>query len=232
MGVPKALQKASCIATAVASFVWPLAEWMVRGKPSVLGFCSGAVAGLVGITPAAGFVTPMSALIIGLSAGVVCYFMCAKVKHIFGYDDSLDVFGVHAVGGIVGAILTGEPDALLGGPPVKALFIQNTNPMVVAPDLAKVRAGFARADLFVCEATYQDALMGAPVHLSAREAGDLARRASAFAISKGRKEEPKPEKPRTIAQTNTTADGAEACATCHGSDGGGAVGFPNLANPA
>ncbi len=95
------------IATAVASFVWPLIEWMVRGKPSVLGFCSGAVAGLVVITPACGFVTASGALIIGVAAGAIPWFFCFKVKQIFGYDDALDTFGVHAVGGTLGALLTG-----------------------------------------------------------------------------------------------------------------------------
>jgi Amt family ammonium transporter len=95
------------LATAVASFVWPLAEWIVRGKPSVLGFCSGAVAGLVVITPACGFVTPTGAVIIGIVAGLVPWFFCFKVKSWFGYDDALDTFGVHAVGGTLGAFLTG-----------------------------------------------------------------------------------------------------------------------------
>jgi len=95
------------IATAVASFVWPMAEWVVRGKPSVLGFCSGAVAGLVVITPACGFVTGGGALIIGVCAGLIPWFFCLKVKAWFGYDDALDTFGVHAVGGTLGALLTG-----------------------------------------------------------------------------------------------------------------------------
>jgi Amt family ammonium transporter len=95
------------IATAVASFVWPLIEWIVRGKPSVLGFCSGAVAGLVVITPACGFVTAGGALVIGVLAGIIPWFFCFKVKQIFGYDDALDTFGVHAVGGTLGALLTG-----------------------------------------------------------------------------------------------------------------------------
>jgi Amt family ammonium transporter len=95
------------LATAVASFVWPMAEWITRGKPSVLGFCSGAVAGLVVITPACGFVTSTGAVIIGIAAGLVPYFFCWKVKGWFGYDDALDTFGVHAVGGTMGAFLTG-----------------------------------------------------------------------------------------------------------------------------
>jgi Amt family ammonium transporter len=95
------------LATAVASFVWPMMEWFVRGKPSVLGFCSGAVAGLVVITPACGFVTPTGSVIIGVVAGLVPWFFCYKVKGWFGYDDALDTFGVHAVGGTIGAVLTG-----------------------------------------------------------------------------------------------------------------------------
>jgi Amt family ammonium transporter len=92
---------------AAAALGWAAAEWFTRGKASVLGAISGAVAGLVAITPASGFVGPMPALIIGLVAGVFCYFMVAKVKGIFGYDDSLDVFGVHGAGGTIGALLTG-----------------------------------------------------------------------------------------------------------------------------
>ncbi len=84
-----------------------LVEWIKNGKPSILGGISGAVAGLVAITPASGFVTPMPAMLIGLIAGVVCYFMVSVVKSKFGYDDALDAFGVHGIGGTVGAILTG-----------------------------------------------------------------------------------------------------------------------------
>lgn len=92
---------------AAGTLAWAGMEWILRGKPSVLGACSGAVAGLVCITPAAGFVQPSSALIMGLAAGVVCYFACTSLKHALGYDDSLDAFGVHGVGGTLGAILTG-----------------------------------------------------------------------------------------------------------------------------
>jgi Amt family ammonium transporter len=98
---------ATHFATAAAVIGWAGAEWLRNGKPSVLGGISGAVAGLVAITPASGFVTPMSALIIGLTAGVVCYLMVAVAKNAFGYDDSLDAFGVHGVGGTLGALLTG-----------------------------------------------------------------------------------------------------------------------------
>jgi Amt family ammonium transporter len=95
------------LATATASFVWAMAEYITRGKPSVLGFCSGAVAGLVVITPACGFVTTDGAIIIGIIAGTVPYLACWKLKAAFGYDDALDTFGVHAVGGTLGALLTG-----------------------------------------------------------------------------------------------------------------------------
>jgi Amt family ammonium transporter len=95
------------LATAVASFVWPMMEWITRRKPSVLGFCSGAVAGLVVITPACGFVTATGSVIIGIAAGLVPWFFCFKVKGWIGYDDALDTFGVHAVGGTMGAFLTG-----------------------------------------------------------------------------------------------------------------------------
>jgi len=95
------------IATAAAALTWMFVEWIVRGKPSVLGICSGAVAGLVAITPASGFVDPTGALIIGFAAGIACYWGATSCKKMFGYDDSLDVWGVHGIGGIVGAILTG-----------------------------------------------------------------------------------------------------------------------------
>ncbi len=95
------------IATAMAALAWMFTEWLVHGKPSVLGIISGAVAGLVAITPASGYVDPVGSLWIGAAAGVGCYFAATTVKRAFGYDDSLDAFGVHAVGGIIGAILTG-----------------------------------------------------------------------------------------------------------------------------
>jgi len=104
------------IATAAAALAWMFSEWVSHGKPSALGIASGAVAGLVAITPASGTAGPLGALVIGLAAGVVCFFAATKLKRMFGYDDALDVFGVHAVGGILGAILTGVfADAALGG---------------------------------------------------------------------------------------------------------------------
>lgn len=92
---------------AAGAIAWAFTEWLLNGKPTVLGASSGAVAGLVCITPAAGFVQPMPALFMGACAGVVCYFACSKLKHKFGYDDALDAFGVHGIGGTLGALLTG-----------------------------------------------------------------------------------------------------------------------------
>ncbi len=95
------------VATAMAVLAWTFAEWIVYKKPSLLGACSGAVAGLVAITPASGFVGPVGALAIGLAAGLICFWAVAFLKRALGYDDSLDAFGVHGIGGIVGALLTG-----------------------------------------------------------------------------------------------------------------------------
>jgi len=95
------------LATAIASFTWAMLEYALRGKPSVLGFCSGAVGGLVVITPACGYVDSTGAVIIGICAGIVPFFACTKLKSLLGYDDALDTFGVHAVGGTLGAFLTG-----------------------------------------------------------------------------------------------------------------------------
>jgi Amt family ammonium transporter len=109
------------IATAIACCVWPLLEWVTRGKPTVLGFCSGAVAGLVVITPATGFVNATGAVIIGVLAGAIPFLACTKLKSIFKYDDALDTFGVHGVGGTLGALMTG----FLATPEVNANL--NTN---------------------------------------------------------------------------------------------------------
>jgi ammonium transporter, Amt family len=95
------------IATAVAALTWMFVEWAHRGKPTVIGICSGAVAGLVAITPASGFVGPIGSMVIGVACGVGCYLGATALKHAFGYDDALDCFGVHGVGGIIGAVLTG-----------------------------------------------------------------------------------------------------------------------------
>jgi ammonium transporter, Amt family len=108
------------LAAATAGFVWPCCEWLFRGKPSVLGFCSGIVAGLVVVTPACGFINTTGAMVIGVCAGIIPYFAVAKLKAIFGYDDALDTFGVHGVGGTLGAILTGvladeKANSVVGG---------------------------------------------------------------------------------------------------------------------
>jgi ammonium transporter, Amt family len=95
------------VATATAAFSWALLDWTINKKPTVIGICTGAVAGLVAITPAAGFVGVFGAVVIGVIVAVVCYFMVSVVKHKLGYDDSLDAFGVHGIGGIIGALLTG-----------------------------------------------------------------------------------------------------------------------------
>ncbi|MBB2192033.1 ammonium transporter, partial [Gluconacetobacter azotocaptans] len=119
------------IATAAAGLGWMVAEWIRTGKPTVLGIISGAVAGLVAITPAAGFVLPGGALILGLIAGVVCYWAATSLKHLLGYDDSLDAFGVHGIGGIVGALLTG---VLAYGP----LSATDANPSGVVGSFAQL----------------------------------------------------------------------------------------------
>jgi Amt family ammonium transporter len=97
----------SFVATAAAALSWMLSEWTAKGKPSLLGLVSGAVAGLVAVTPASGFAGPMGSIVLGLIAGAVCYVFCTSVKNSLGYDDSLDVFGVHCIGGILGALATG-----------------------------------------------------------------------------------------------------------------------------
>jgi Amt family ammonium transporter len=115
-GVASMAMLVTQIATAAAALAWMLAEWMTRGKPTGFGLISGAVAGLVAITPAAGFVGPTGALLLGLIAGVVAFVAATSIKRAFGYDDALDAFGVHAVAGIVGALLTGIfVDASFGG---------------------------------------------------------------------------------------------------------------------
>jgi Amt family ammonium transporter len=121
------------LATAAATLSWPAAEWLVKGKPSLLGAASGAVAGLVAITPAAGFAGPMGAIVLGLVVGVACLFAVTVIKNALGYDDSLDVFGVHCVGGIIGAIATGIlVNPALGG----AGIVDYPTGMSVYPGLA------------------------------------------------------------------------------------------------
>ena len=96
------------VATAAAALSWMFVEWMIKGKPSLLGVTSGAVAGLVAVTPASGFVGPMGAIVLGLVTGVVCLWSVTGLKKMLGYDDTLDVFGVHGIGGIIGALGTGH----------------------------------------------------------------------------------------------------------------------------
>src|SRR6201981_1546793 len=120
------------IATATAALAWMFAEWMVKGKPSVLGIISGAVAGLVAITPASGFVDPRGALIIGVAAGVICYWATTSLKHALRYDDRLDAFGVHGIGGMVGAVLPGVlAVAWVGGEGKSGLIDGNPHQVLV-----------------------------------------------------------------------------------------------------
>jgi ammonium transporter, Amt family len=106
-GIAASAFAATHFSAAAGTLAWAGMEWILRGKPTILGAASGAVAGLVCITPAAGFVHPMPAILMGIAAGVVCFFACTTLKSKFGYDDSLDAFGVHGVGGTLGALLTG-----------------------------------------------------------------------------------------------------------------------------
>jgi Amt family ammonium transporter len=112
------------MAAAAGTLAWAGLEWLLRGKPSILGACSGAVAGLVCVTPASGSATPMSGIVLGLAAGVVCFYFCTTIKNKFGYDDSLDAFGVHGVGGTLGAILTGVFATRAVVPPAAGVEIQ------------------------------------------------------------------------------------------------------------
>jgi Amt family ammonium transporter len=145
-GIAASAFAATHFSAAAGAVTWPVLEWILRGKPTVLGACSGAVAGLVCITPAAGYVTPMPALAMGAAGGAVCYFACTSLKGAFKYDDSLDAFGVHGVGGTLGAILTGvfatravqklgegEPLGLIeGGTVIKGQLIATAITWVVA----------------------------------------------------------------------------------------------------
>ena len=98
---------ATHFSAAAGALTWPTIEWLTRGKPTVLGTCSGAIAGLACITPAAGFVSPLTAILVGLLASICCYYACTALKAKLGYDDSLDVFGIHGIGGTLGILLTG-----------------------------------------------------------------------------------------------------------------------------
>jgi Amt family ammonium transporter len=125
------------VATAAAGLAWMFSEWLIKGKPSLLGLASGVVAGLVAVTPAAGFSGPMGAIVLGLVAGIMCFIFSVGVKKLFGYDDSLDVFGVHAIGGIIGALATGilvNPD--LGGSGILDYTSKPGEAVVAAYDFA------------------------------------------------------------------------------------------------
>jgi Amt family ammonium transporter len=143
---------ATHFAAASAALSWSIAEWVHVGKPSMLGAISGCVAGLVAITPASGFVTPMASFAIGLAAGVVCFLMVTTVKKAFGYDDSLDAFGVHGAGGTLGAILTGVfatnaiNDTQINGK-VQALGLVDGHGMQIGNQLVGVLVAVALAAL-------------------------------------------------------------------------------------
>ncbi len=152
---------ATHIAAAVGTLAWAGIEWVNRGKPSILGACSGCVAGLVCITPAAGFVTPGSAMILGLAAGIVCYLACTTLKNKFGYDDSLDAFGVHGVGGTLGAILTGvfSSGAILGDPHKAGLIEGNATQLINQLVVGAAALGLALVGTFILLKVV-DALVG------------------------------------------------------------------------
>jgi len=161
---------ATHVATAAASLAWMFAEWAARGKPTVLGAASGAVAGLVAITPAAGFVAPMPALVIGAAAGIVCFF-AVRVKFTVGYDDALDVVGVHGVGGTLGALLTGVFASKLINP-AGADGLLSGNPAQVLIQLAAVLASISFAfvgSLILLKVT--DVMVGLRVHTDEERMG-------------------------------------------------------------
>jgi Amt family ammonium transporter len=164
------------IATAAAALAWMFAEWIGRGKPSVLGIVSGAVAGLVAITPASGFVDPRGALLVGAAAGVACFWGATSLKRALGYDDSLDAFGVHGVGGIVGAVLTGVfATASITGDPAKAGLVDGN-----AGQIATQLYGIAATILWCAVGTFVllklvDAVIGLRVDAEVERDGmDLA----------------------------------------------------------
>jgi Amt family ammonium transporter len=159
------------IATATAALTWMFVEWTLRRKPSVLGIISGAVAGLVAITPASGFVDPRGALIIGIAAGVACYWGATGLKHMFGYDDSLDAFGVHAVGGTVGAILTGVlAVAAVGGDGHSGLIDGNPHQVVIQLYAVGCTIAYdAVVSLILLKAI--DLVIGLRVHIDAEREG-------------------------------------------------------------
>jgi len=138
-GIAASAMMVTQIATAAAVLGWMFSEWISHGKPSVLGVASGAVAGLVAITPACGSVGPIGALVIGLASGVICFLTATKLKRALGYDDSLDVFGVHAVGGIVGAILVG----VFAAPSLGGLGFGGDNTTIMAQVIVQAKGVIA-----------------------------------------------------------------------------------------
>ena len=142
---------ATHLAASAGVLAWAGAEWLTRGKPSILGACSGAVAGLVCITPASGTVTPLSGIILGLLAGLGCFWACTTLKSKFGYDDSLDAFGVHGVGGTIGALLTGvfATQAVTGSQ--KPIGLLEGNPRQMLPQIISIlaAAGIALVGTFI-----------------------------------------------------------------------------------
>jgi Amt family ammonium transporter len=140
---------ATHLAAAAGVLAWAGMEWITRGKPSVLGACSGAVAGLVCITPACGVVNPLHGIILGLAAGVVCFFFCTTIKNKFGYDDSLDAFGVHGIGGTLGALLTGVFASAAVSPGASGLLSGNAGQFVNQAISVAASAGWALVGSFV-----------------------------------------------------------------------------------
>ena len=164
---------ATHLAAAAGGLAWAAIEWATRGKPSILGTCSGVVAGLVCITPAAGYVTPMPALLMGAGAGIVCFVACTSVKSRLKYDDSLDAFGVHGVGGTLGAVLTGVFATRATGafPDGKPLGVVERGPVLTAQIVAvAVTWVFALTATFII-LKLLDALIGLRVSRAAEIEG-------------------------------------------------------------
>jgi Amt family ammonium transporter len=158
------------MAAAAGVVAWAGMEWIQRGKPSILGACSGAVAGLVCVTPACGSVTPMSGVLLGIAAGICCYFACTKLKNEFKYDDALDAFGVHGVGGMLGALLTGvfATQAVTGPNGLHGLIEGNGKQMI--DQLAAIAAsGF----LAMAGTTVLLKIIDAAIGLRVSQAGEL-----------------------------------------------------------
>jgi Amt family ammonium transporter len=162
------------VATAAAALAWMFVEWAIKGKPSALGLASGAVAGLVAITPASGFVGPEGSFAIGVAAGVLCFFGATSLKNALGYDDSLDAFGVHAVGGIVGALLTGVfalkeiggTAGLLQGNPAQVLIQAEGVGIVILFDVVVSLVLYKAVDLLVgLRVTQEEEIEGLDISL-------------------------------------------------------------------